>query len=204
MLSTWGIILTKPLLLLLASGASKRFGVGDKLLASLNGRPLASFAARLCQDRTDIHRLAVVPENSPERTCLMENFGWQVIENPDAPSGMASSVRTGVQIAQTLDASSVIIALADMPFVEDIHVQRLQAALQSYDAAMSELEGQLMPPAAFKSTAFEDLFALKGDTGARSVFKRLSLTTTVPLDRRAAQDIDTREMLDLLQKDAFL
>lgn len=192
----------KPVaLIMLASGTSSRFRTSDKLLAPLGDGPLAMKAASLCRDRLGIVRIAVLPPDHAERRSVFENSGWKIVINPTPRTGMASSIRTGVEAARREGAEAVLISLADMPFVTCNHIDALLDAIGEREAVMSDCIGQLMPPAAFRAECFDELIALSGDRGARSVFTRRRNTATIPLDVYSARDVDTVEMLERLQEE---
>ena len=187
-------------ILLLAAGQSRRFGNGDKLLAPLNGKRVIDHSARALADEPVAARVAVVGPDHADRRAILEAAGWQVLENPEAQSGQASSIRSGLQSIARMDrVKHVIILLADMPYVPDAHLHSLRVTMEDgAPAALSIANGVLCPPSIFAREAFAALLALEGDAGAKSVFKSLSGTRTVELYARDAADIDTVEDLAMV------
>jgi len=182
-------------LVLLAAGRARRFGEGDKLLADLDGMAVGASAARLMRGARGVHRLAVVPENMPERANLFRETGWQLVMNPMPDRGQASSIALGVRAALDGGADAVILALGDMAFVTDATLERLCRAAPGRAAVMCRSGETLLPPAYFTSRVLGQLMALEGDRGAKRVFESLANTATVALSGREACDIDT--MADL-------
>lgn len=187
-------MIAKPALIMLASGLSQRFGNQNKLLANLNGRPMAMHTAELWLEKSDCIRIAVVPPLS-SLSNLYERTDWRVVENSNPSSGQTSSIRAGLSAAIAEGANRTIICLADMPFVEEEHVQKIDQSLNEHEAVMSIYENTLMPPAGFSRSVFDEVIALKGNKGAKSVFLKVKTTTTLPISSRQARDIDTKEDL---------
>lgn len=178
-------------IILLASGLSKRFGTEDKLLANLNGRPLGSYAAsHFAAQRTELH-CAIVPAGDEQRAELYRTHGWHILTNPDPELGQGNSLSIAAKHLQSSRASGALILLADMPFVTKDDLGALIKATPENHASMSQCGETLHPPAIFPRSAFPQLTACTGDTGARHVFRQLSQTTICPISSRSARDIDT-------------
>ncbi|MEM1065762.1 MAG: NTP transferase domain-containing protein, partial [Pseudomonadota bacterium] len=85
---------------LLAAGASRRFGAADKLLAPLNGRPLISYAARaLVAAKPDV--LIAISRNADVDTMLA---GFDIMKPPENDPKQSDSLRAGIARAQALGA----------------------------------------------------------------------------------------------------
>lgn len=187
-------------LILLAAGASARFGEQDKLLAEFQGRPLGAHAADLMRSEARVHRVAILPPEQPERRLMFEQTDWDIYENHDARLGHASSLCLGIRAAQKQRARAIIVCLADMPFIKDHHIHGLIDRLCDHDGVMSQAGDTLTPPAIFSSATFDALLTLQGDRGAKSIFLQMENRTTYPISAQAAQDIDTPETLMALNQ----
>ncbi|MGB3625931.1 MAG: NTP transferase domain-containing protein, partial [Henriciella sp.] len=188
--------------ILLAAGQSARFEDGDKLMAELHGKPLLAHAARSLATAHPAVRLAVTAPETPERAAELTRLGWQIVENPEAGSGQASSLKAGIAAARAISGvTSVMVLLADMPDVPNDHLTQLASAFAAgHTAVMSEADGILSPPAIFSETCFDALCALSGDRGAKSVFESLDKTTTVKLRPILARDVDTlADLMDTME-----
>jgi molybdenum cofactor cytidylyltransferase len=157
---------------LLASGASKRFGSGNKLLAQLYGRPLVAHAATTLRALPFMHHVAICPPDELELHRLLAGHGFEIIINAAADEGLSASVRLAVDAAVSANANGLLIALADMPFVPPEHFSALSRCLKSQKsivAVASNIEGTnaSLPPACFDQTQFETLLESSGDAGAR-------------------------------------
>jgi len=147
---------------LLAAGKGERFG-GGKLTVDLGGKPLWRWAADSAVLAGMSELLVVTNDAQIAREATAA--GWIVHPNQAADEGVASSIR----IAACAAASSrrLVIALADMPFVEVEHLRRLASGKDV--AFTSQLDGRVGVPAAFPSEAYPQLIELAGNRGAASV-----------------------------------
>lgn len=182
--------------ILLAAGASSRFG-GDKLAALIDGETVLARSAKALGDAGCTLRAAVVSERSAAHAPLLKTFGFEVVVNPHAEEGMGASLREGAAWAARHGAASVLIALADMPFVSPAHLRSLVQRSQHCDerAAYTLCGSRRSAPAAFGATWFGELHALEGDQGARNIISRLPLSLAVAAPEAMLRDIDAPEDL---------
>jgi xanthine/CO dehydrogenase XdhC/CoxF family maturation factor/CTP:molybdopterin cytidylyltransferase MocA len=179
-------------IILLAAGQSKRFERGDKLLAELEGKSILEHAAGLLAGQKLAARIAVTGPTDTARATTLTHEGWEVIENPDAADGQATSLSTGIRAAKASGARAALILLGDMPRISDAHLRALQKEVRKgRRAVMSQSGDVLCPPAIFHKSTFDDLMALSGDAGAKSLFAKLPNTAFVDLSPDNALDIDT-------------
>ncbi len=109
--------------LVLAAGSGSRFG-GAKLLAPFHGRPLVAHAAAAVAEAIAAGTLAggvaVIPPAAPGLARTLDAAGLQLVENPDAALGMATSLRRGLAVLgehTAPPASGAVIVLADQPLL---------------------------------------------------------------------------------------
>lgn len=167
---------------LLAAGESRRFGPGDKLLAELDGKPLAAHAADTLAG-IGFGSLIAVCSSDPV-AALLAGRGFAVVRNDRPGEGQSRSIRLGVEAAGDVDA--VLIALADMPFVSAAQYRRLFAVHEEVTA--SSLVGVPMPPVLFGRARFGSLKALTSDHGAKAL---LGGAVLVEATAGELADIDT-------------
>lgn len=180
--------------LILAAGASRRFGPDDKLLHKVDGLPLAAHTARLAAALTAAITLAIIPENAPARAALFGNHGIDTRINPYADQGQGSSLAYGIRHLSDTPVEAALILLADMPHVPLTHLTSMLARLTEGVDAVASITGTTpLPPMLFRRSAFPRLARLEGDQGGKRVFLDLPNTATVPLAPRQAIDIDTRD-----------
>ncbi|MGB0906522.1 MAG: nucleotidyltransferase family protein [Maricaulaceae bacterium] len=178
-------------LLIPASGLSVRFGDSDKLLANLNGKPLAQYVIDMSTEISFARRLAVVPPGHAKRANLFLKSGFDLVENPTPQTGQGESIALAMQDVHT---SSVCIMLADMPFVPVDHVKRLLLNSEINMCIYSSIDDFLQPPAVFTGQAMNALRYLSGDKGMRGTSQNFQ-TRTISLETCFALDVDTPEDL---------
>ncbi|AUH63213.1 nucleotidyltransferase family protein [Paracoccus zhejiangensis] len=178
--------------LLLAAGASRRFGPEDKLLAPFAGRPLLSHAAAAMRAAALDRRIAVV--SSAETAALLD--GFEVIRI--AQGEQSDSLRAGIAAAGTPDR--LLIALGDMPLVSAELLDRVIAACtDDHASAGREANGPPMPPACFPASWLPRLAELTGDQGAGRLLRDLPAGQIIDASGQLP-DIDTPEALRKLSR----
>ena len=167
---------------LLAAGRSLRFGAEDKLLATLQGRPLIAYAADAVRN-ADLERRIAVISNAELRPLLA---GFDIVEI--AAALQSDSLRASVIAAGNPDR--LLVTLGDMPLVTSQHLDSVVARCPDDMASASVENGQPMPPACFSSTWLRRLSALMGDRGAGSLLRDLPQELLIPAPGLLT-DIDT-------------
>ncbi|WP_243725300.1 nucleotidyltransferase family protein [Candidatus Thiosymbion oneisti] len=176
---------------LLAAGSARRFGA-HKLLAELpNGEPVGLRAARnLVQVLPD--SLAVIRPGDKELAERLAATGIELIENPDAATGIAGSIRVGVSARS--DAGGWLIALADMPWIRPVTIRSIADALRAGAAmAAPTCGGRRGHPVGFSARRQSQLMSLSGDRGARRLLEAAGpdLCLVETSDTGILRDIDT-------------
>lgn len=192
-------------ILLLAAGASRRFGMADKLLADLNGRPLCAHTATALRTAMPASPMvAVVPVGATALRAALADHVDTFAENPDAAEGVASSLRCGLA-ALPEDLDGVLISQADMPGLTAEFISGLVAAFEAGDRARvvypRDAHGRQRTPVIWPRHDFGTLRGLTGDRGAKNLIAAAdSEGRTCPVDLAPGSDdvltdIDTPEAL---------
>jgi molybdenum cofactor cytidylyltransferase len=183
--------------ILLAAGQGRRFG-GGKLLHRLPTGEAIGVASYRKLRAALRHVLAVVRADDALLQYEFRTVGARVILCEDAQHGMSHSLLAGVRAAPV--DHGLIIALADMPFVQAATITLLVQSIQAGALiAAPYYAGQRGNPVAFAPTLREELLLASGDAGAREVVKRHSgeLLAVQCDDPGVVRDIDTQQ--DLLE-----
>lgn len=167
----------------LAAGASARFGERDKLLEPFRGQPLGHHVV----ESIPVHRLladcAYVVAANADHPCMpvWQQAGFNVALNENAKLGMATSVAIAGQLALKAGCDAVVIALADMPCVPTQHFEALMNAYHGpSDILCSSNELSRMPPALIGKDHFAKLISATGDQGARELLKQARIVSCPP------------------------
>jgi len=177
--------------LLLAAGASRRFG-SDKLLATLDdGTPVVVEAARKLVS-ADCRVLAVIRPGAVTVTSLLAELPSVAVTScADADRGMGHSIAWGV--SQSADASGWLVALGDMPFLKPASVRAVLQRLEQGASIVAPIyDHRRGHPVGFSSRWRQDLLTLIGDQGGVSVIRRYPRTLElVPCtDSGVLRDVD--------------
>lgn len=184
--------------ILLAAGASRRFGA-DKLNHPLSdGDSVAVHACRALLRGTDLV-CAVVRPGNPTLVAQLQAEGAQVQLCQAADEGMGTSLAFGVSRFPT--ASGWVVALADMPWIAPATIHKIAEAIRlGACIAAPTWQGQRGHPVGFAQVLGNDLAALRGDVGAKSIIhaNQQKLQLLDCNDPGVVQDIDTPEDLQTL------
>lgn len=189
---------------LLAAGSSERFGVPNKLLASLNGERVVVRAARtLCEAALD--RVVVVLGHDAEavRAALDDShfdldFDVGFVFNAEYADGLSTSVRAGVDAAAAAEADAAVFLPADMPAVSSGTVDLLVDAYRGGigTALAAAHDGRRGNPVLFDAGHFDALRDLDGDVGGREVLFGADEAALIEAgDPGVFDDIDTERDL---------
>lgn len=185
--------------ILLAAGIGRRFdaaGQANKLMQPLpHGQVVAVASARpLLRALPTV--IAVVRNIHSPLAQVLEDAGCQIVACARAQEGMGASLVCGIQAS--LNAKGWLIALADMPYIQDSTVLALSQAVENgAGIAAPYCAGRRGNPVAFGSVYRDHLLQLKGDQGARTLLQREPVCHVAVQDPGIFLDIDTPS--DLLQ-----
>jgi molybdenum cofactor cytidylyltransferase len=191
--------------IILAAGASSRMksglGAHKLFLQFPNGKTVLQTTLERYSALPFAEILLVVPEQDFFLTTHFPRV--RIVVNPEAESGMASSLQSGVNAASETSIG-YCIALADMPFVRsetlvmlcEKFLDKARMDKSSSDAiCVPSCEGKRGNPVIIGATHKQDLMRLQGDTGAKSVLQRFSdnVISVETRDDGVLRDIDTKE-----------
>jgi molybdenum cofactor cytidylyltransferase len=176
---------------LLAAGAGTRFG-GNKLEADFGGAMLGEHAARTLARMTLGWTFAVHDPARVRLAASLQALNFDLIENTEPLRGLSHSLKLAVDAVETTNADAMLIALADMPFVDDALLHSLIAGRQQNPSHCIASTSATVPtpPAIFPRALWTELKTLSGDQGARALLRDAILVWT---DADKLRDIDTIE-----------
>ncbi len=176
---------------LLAAGASRRMGDTNKLLVEIGGKPVVRHVAEALTGAQLAGPIVVVVSLGSQLLAALAGLDVEIAVNEHADSGMGSSLACGVR-AIASRADGVLVALGDMPRITSSQVSCIAAALDSgADASIIApvVRGRRGHPVLFPRRFFDDLAALAGDAGARTLLERnAGAITNVEIDDDAIVD----------------
>jgi CTP:molybdopterin cytidylyltransferase MocA len=177
----------------LAAGEGRRFG-GGKQLAELEGRPLLEHALAASAEGGLEPRFVVLGANAQRILAGVDLHGHEVVVCPGWDEGMAASLRAGVDAARSAGADAILITLGDQPRVKAEAIGRVLAARGGPDgtsrAVRASYDGVPGHPALLEGSLFDALLALRGDEGARGVFRSAGTHLVACEDVAVPTDVD--------------
>jgi molybdenum cofactor cytidylyltransferase len=144
----------------LAAGASRRFGNDDKLRAEFAGKPILHHV---------LDGLAALGLGEVLVVARAPLEGVNHIVNPHPEAGMGHSLALGVAALKPCDAAFIV--LADMPLIVPALYREMAAALPGHDIVVPVHKSQNGHPVLFAAHCFEALRGLSGDHGARDLLR---------------------------------
>ena len=181
--------------ILLAAGSSSRFGA-NKLMHPLPDGKHAGvrIAVASARNLTAVlpNPIAVVRPGVPALEAALREAGCEIVVCPDADQGMGASLACAV--AASADAFGWVVALADMPYIAADTIRAVAHWIgDGAVIAAPVYKGTRGHPVGLTEWVREELLALRGDEGARSILQRhAGSIQMIPVDDPGClKDIDT-------------
>lgn len=190
----------------LAAGSGSRMPGSQKLLLELDGRPMVRHAMEAASEG-GCHQVVVVYSSDAVKAAVGTDS--ELVHNPNAHTGMASSLQAGLRALRPEIAAAVVL-LGDQPLVGARTIAALLRAWRREGSRpavavaknrkqsigpnlAAALAREWTPPVVLARELWDELYALKGDAGARQILDgHPELLDTVPAPGRA-DDVDTPE-----------
>ena len=144
----------------LAAGASRRFGLEDKLQAQFCDKSVL---------RHVLDGLAVLDLGEVLVVTRAPLAGVHRIVNQSPDAGMGHSLALGVAALKPCDGAFIV--MADMPLIVPDLYREMAVALPGHDIVVPVHGGQNGHPVLFSSACFDDLRRLSGDHGGRALLR---------------------------------
>jgi molybdenum cofactor cytidylyltransferase len=181
--------------ILLAAGASRRFGASNKLFARCDGQSLLVRALRIAK-AAPVQRLIVVTGAQGGRVAAevrREARGAVVVRAQDHEEGLGASLRAASRQLRITDQAAFIF-LADMPWlpIEQAHIL-VRRARRGEIFVRPACRGRPGHPVLVRGAALAMLRTARGDEGiGRASGLRVKLMAA---DRRCIADVDRASAL---------
>jgi len=182
--------------LLLAAGAGRRMG-RPKALVTHGGRLFVESAAGVLASAGCRPVVVVLGAAADTVRADADLGGCLVIDNPDWPSGMGSSVRVG--LAALPAVSAVVVLPVDVPGVTPAAVARLMAVAGPDVLARASYDGVPGHPVVIGRSHWPGVISsATGDVGARDYLRSHDVLDVPCADVAIGTDVDRPEDLDRL------
>tara|TARA_B100000700_G_scaffold28863_1_gene27747 strand:- start:437 stop:1009 length:573 start_codon:yes stop_codon:yes gene_type:complete len=157
--------------ILLAAGQSKRMVGENKLTKELLGTPLIKHSVKNILSSV-IDELIVVVGHQKEiiEKLIDKNKKIKIVFNKDFESGIASSIKTGINHISK-DTESFIICLGDMPKVNSDIYNLLIKCRHQKEIIVPTYKNQQGNPVLFSKSMMEKIMEIKGDSGAKKILE---------------------------------
>lgn len=185
-------------IVILAAGQSRRMRGRDKLMETVEGRPLIRRQAEIARTTTSGPVCVTLPPGDSPRARALRGCDVTHVPVAEAASGLSASLRAGLR-AIPAQTPAAMILLADLP---ELTVEDLCRVCAASDGPVGTLiwrgttaQGAPGHPIVFARALFAELMALTGDTGGAEIIKKHhDKTVLIPLPgQRARRDLDTPE-----------
>ena len=177
-------------ILILAAGASSRMRGSDKLLELVDGMPLLRHRA-LAALAASSDVFITLPTKTYPRAQSLRGLPVTLIPVPDAATGMAASLRTGV--AALPECNHFMVLLADLPEITAVDMTTLITQIDNNHLIFRGTSATGTPghPIIFHAQ-LRPLFAgLTGDNGGRDIIAGHPTKHIGLPDQHATRDLDT-------------
>src|ERR1700719_1427359 len=160
-------MLRRTAIVILAAGGSRRLGQPKQLLSVL-GEPLLRRIVRTATDVGPDHLIVVLGSSAYDCVPVIKDCEVDIVVNPFWESGLAGSIRIRGERAEEQDADSVLLLLADQPWLNSEVIRRFLDRMNGQtDVIISaRYAGILGAPMMFGADWFPQLIDLEGDQGA--------------------------------------
>jgi len=203
--------LNTPHVLVLAAGASSRFG-SPKALARIDGHTLLDSTLAKARAIAGDNVTVVLGANAESIIAAsglsdspinrsQADIRPRVTINPHWADGLASSLKHGIALVPD-DAAAALVVLVDQPGVSSADLSMLIDAWRNrpLTAAAAEYAGDVGAPCILPRAIFDAIMTLQGDRGAKAVLQSLGDVTRVRMPL-AQFDIDTPAELERFTQD---
>ena len=160
--------------ILLAAGQSKRMKGENKLTKKINGIPLIKHSINNILS-SSIDELIIVLGYQKEvvENIIDKNDKIKIIFNDQFKTGMASSIKTGIENLST-KSEAFFICLGDMPEINKEIYNKLIKQLKNNKIIVPTYKNKQGNPVLFSKSVKEKIIKIEGDVGAKKILEKNS------------------------------
>ncbi len=181
--------------IILAAGSASRAGVTKQLLP-LDGKPLLQHAIDNASAAREVKSSVIVLGHDAEQVEASINPRSAVVVRNNAYSaGQSTSLSAGIR-AIPCCSDAVIVLLGDQPGIDCAVIDQVIEGWRKHDAllAIATWQGIRGNPVVIDRALFDEVHELRGDTGARALFRlHEDSIVSVAFDRPMPLDVDTQD-----------
>ena len=157
--------------ILLAAGQSKRMNGENKLIKEIQDIPLIKLSVKNILT-SSIDELIIVLGYQKEiiEKLIDKNEKIKFVFNKDFESGMASSIKTGIDNLSD-KTEAFFICLGDMPMVNHNIYNQLIKSKNNKEIIVPNYKGQQGNPVLFNKSMKEKVMDISGDIGAKKILE---------------------------------
>jgi len=200
------LIKNDPAGLLLAAGASKRFG-SPKQLLDWGGITLIEHAINTIRN-SGIDDLIVVLGDSYDEISTKVPVDVRIVINNDYGEGKSTSIKAGLKEIERLGRDHVMIFLVDQPFLRVKDISNILDVYKNEEKAgiiATRVKGVIIQPVLYHKKHFGNLCRLIADQGGKTLIQQAKDVVFVESDNtKLLLDIDTFEDYQTLKKKQLL
>ena len=198
--------MNENVIIVLAAGSSSRMQQPKQLLPYGNQSLLVHTIEEAQKALMPV--VVVLGAHSEEIMADINDMETDIVVNKNWESGMASSIKAGVEKAKAIYAEmeNCILAVCDQPYISSLLLQELldQKKRSGKNIVASSYANTFGTPALFDKKYFDDLLNLQGDHGAKKLLQKYSAdVASVPFEKGNI-DVDTKSDYEQLLKDQNL
>jgi molybdenum cofactor cytidylyltransferase len=185
----------------LAAGASSRFGDGNKLIAPIEGRALVRRAAEAMLAAGPYEVIVVTGHEPAPIEAALAGLSVRSVHNAGWQAGLSSSIASGVAaLGPHIDGAFIVPG--DMPFLDPATIRELAATFENaptppivYPATAA---GEQRNPVLWPRRHFAELISLPGPDGAKQLLRSVkgSCAAVAVRSELMFTDVDTPADLD--------
>ncbi|MBH53872.1 MAG: hypothetical protein CMI18_05940 [Opitutaceae bacterium] len=160
--------------IILAAGESRRFGNKNKLLVTLDGKPLLERVVLAVTESEVSHVIAVTGCDCENVKVLLSGYDVEFVDNERWREGMGTSLACGAEAVSKDQYNGILVCLGDLPFLEAATVNQVIKAFVDNGSqwiVVPEYEGKGGHPVLFPANYISRLEKMRGDQGAKSIIR---------------------------------